>query len=249
MVYPLNPPSKYVLPVIASLVLLILLSMAATIYSGIIAIDTDVAVAANSLLGSNATFDKTIGWLNTRHGDALVLSCLCLFFLIHSLKGGSRKEIISRLSFWGCVGGLCLFTYALETGAERFLRRGIPLFALPQLKNVQTMYGITLHTSGASSYPSGHGLAYILFSLMAWRRYLRISLVLWILSVIMISMRLIIGVHWLSDVVLGSLPLSLVVASLAWNSPLKTFLLNETSKIEEQNRTALTAKTYVSGRL
>jgi len=207
--------------VLSGILLLFLLNMNTGIHGEIISIDTRAALIMNSVIGISPGLDKMLGWLNTRVGDEVVLSCMCILFLMHSFRGSTSTEVVRRLSFWGWVGALCLAAYAIECGLEHFLRRDIPLLALSQLKNVQTMYGLTLRTSGASSYPSGHAIAYIFFALMAWRRYWRMSLLICAIGFVMLSMRLVLGLHWLSDMTLGSLPISILLDSLAWETSLK----------------------------
>lgn len=213
--------------IVAGMVLLLLLNQLPAVHHAIISLDRAVAVRANSLLGRSPAFDRQLGRLNTRAGDVFVLALICLVFLVHALRGADSKEILRRLTFWGWTGLLCLATYALQSESEYLIKRKIPILELDQLKNLHAMYGIPLRTGGGSSFPSGHGLAYIFFALMAWRRgYLGVSLALWGLAVLMPGLRLVIGVHWLSDVVLGSLPLAALIAALAWETRLrKTYIL------------------------
>jgi len=207
--------------VLGAVLLLALLNMIPAVHSAIINVDTQIAINMNSIIGISPIFDQTLGWLSTRVGDAFVLFCICLLFLIHSLRGANLNEYIRRLSFWIWVGALCLITYSISCASEYFVKRDTPLLALPQIRNLQTIYGIALHSCSTSSFPSGHGLAYIFFAMVAWRRYFRMSLVLWGLALVMLSVRLIVGLHWLSDIIFGSLFISILLVSLINDTRLK----------------------------
>jgi len=202
--------------------LLALLNMNPTIHSAVINVDMQVAIKMNSVIGINPFFDQTLALLSTRMGDAFMLTCICSLFVIHSLRGANLNETIRRLSFWIWLGALCVFTYFISCAAEYFVKRDTPLLAFHQFRNLQTtMYGIALHSCPTSSFPSGHGLAYIFFAIMAWRRYFRMSLALWGLTIIMLSVRLIVGLHWLSDIIFGSLFLAALLVSLISDTSLK----------------------------
>jgi membrane-associated phospholipid phosphatase len=207
--------------VVAAIGLLALLNANPLIHREIINIDMHVALVANSAIGFCPFTDRLAAWLNTRLGDVLVLSVMVTIFLIHSLRGSTGDEVASRMAFWGWVAVLCVIGYELEGCLEPFVKREIPLLVLPQLKNVQTMYGVTLRTDPYLSFPSGHATAYLFFVLMSWRRYWRMSLLILGLGFVMLSTRLIVGIHWLSDITLGALPCVVLLASLTRETPLK----------------------------
>jgi membrane-associated phospholipid phosphatase len=207
--------------VLAAILLVALLNMNPTVHNAIINVDTLVALRMNSLVGINPIFDRILAWLSTRIGDAFVLIGIYILFFFHSLCGIKLDEIIRRLSFWLWVGILCLITYEILCTPMCTVMRDTPLLALHQFKNLQTIYGFTFHSCPTNSFPSGHGLAYIFFAMMAWKKYFRISLVLWCLAIIMLSLRLIVGLHWLSDIIFGSVFLSLLVVALVDDTPLK----------------------------
>lgn len=174
-----------------------------------------MAVRANALMGHDAAFDQALARLNTRAGDALVLAFMGLLFLAHALCGGDARCVIRRLAFWGWIGAICVGTYALQNASEEFLKRPPPFRAIPQLLDVQATYGIQLRGGGGSAFPSGHAFAYMFFALMAWRRYAPMGKIIGALGVVMVGARLALGIHWLSDVVLGALPLAALMAALA----------------------------------
>jgi membrane-associated phospholipid phosphatase len=208
--------------ILGGVVALFFLNMNSAIHTVLIHWDTNVAIAANSLLAINPTFDRILGWINTRVGDGVVLTIMASTFIGHSLSASTFEEVVERLSFWAWVAVLCISTYILVCLTAHFYFHPIPLEALQQLHDVRTVYQIPLRSSTLNSYPSGHGLAYLFFALMAWcKRYNRMSLFILALGTIMLSMRVILGMHWMSDIFLGALPLALVLSSAANYTPLK----------------------------
>ena len=204
-----------------TITLLSLLNLNPAIHNTIINIDTLVALKLNSIIGINPIFDQAVAWINTRIGDACVLLCICTVFVIHALRANNINETTRHLSFWAWIGILCIVTYLIECASEFFIKRDTPILALHQLKNLQAMYGITLHTCPTSSFPSGHGFAYIFFAVMAWARYFRISIFLWCTALIMLTFRLVVGLHWLSDIIFGSVFMTVLLIACINYTPLK----------------------------
>jgi len=208
--------------VLISVLALLLLTTSSPIHTSLDSLETGAAIAANSLVGIYPTFDHILGWLNTRAGDALILSVMAIVFIAHSFRASTFAQLVERLSFWWWVATLCIATYVLICLTEDLYPHPIPLQALPSLHDVRSIYAIPVHTSAFNSYPSGHGLAYIFFALMAWyKRYSRMSLFILVAGTIMLSTRVVLGLHWLSDILLGALPLSLVLCSAALGTALK----------------------------
>jgi membrane-associated phospholipid phosphatase len=202
-------------------ILMLLLNTNPVIHTAIINFDMRVALGMNSVLGHVPLFDRTIGWLSTRAGDLFILGFICLLFAVHSFCGANLHEVIRRGSFWIWLGFLCASTYLISCSLECFVRRDTPLSVLHPFNNLQTMYGITFHSCPTSSFPSGHGMAFLFFAIMASWRYFRMSLLLWSLAILVLSLRLILGLHWLSDIICGSLFIVLILICLIEDTPLK----------------------------
>ena len=217
---------KKTLLVLSVIILLIALNMCSAVHCGIIAIDTNVAHAANSIVGVNQFFDQLLGNINTRSGDFCVLCFLGIIFVAHSLCGSTFTERVRRLSFWTWAGALCLITYAGVCIIYPLIGRATPVTALSELKNVHELYGINVHSTAHESFPSGHGFAYGFFAMLALFKYPRMGLVLASFGAVMLSTRLIIGIHWLSDIVLGSFLLAALLTFVALETPVaRTYFL------------------------
>ena len=205
-----------------SALLLMLLIISSTVHAAVNSWESHLTIAANSFIGIHPTFDQSLGWLNTRLGDVVVCSLLVTIFIAHSFGASTFNDLVERLSFWGWVGALCISTYLLTCATEHLYCHPIPVQALPQLHDVRSMYAIPVHASAFNSFPSGHGLAYIFFALMAWfKRYRRMSVFLILFGTVMLGTRVVLGMHWLSDIFLGALPLSVVLRFAAMETPLK----------------------------
>lgn len=206
--------------IIGVITLLIMGNCLPLFHNAIIGWDMQVVHAANGLLAQMTFVAPLIAKANTRWGDLAVISCLGAAFVTHGMLTDSRQETVRRLAFWAWVSLICAITYAGVCVLEELFPRQIPLAALADLFDVQKAYDIKLRTSATESFPSGHGLAYMLFTLMSWNVYRRMSLFIGAIGAVMLGLRLMIGVHWFSDIFFGSLPLALLVRSIACETPL-----------------------------
>lgn len=219
-----------------SLVCLLLAAVVITINSNQLfkwwlKVDEKAAVFSNSILGQWQLLDQTLIALSTTNGDILVLSVVCFALLIHALSGRHTEIFVSRISYWIGVGVCCVAAYLFS---ELFnLGRHIPLESLSSLFDVRTSYGCVLRTDPFSSFPSGHGFAYSFFALMAFKRYpvAGISFIGLLLLTAMIRMAL--GIHWLTDMLFGSLVMTIVLERLLAATGFETNVL---PKIEEFTR-------------
>src|SRR5271167_1813628 len=99
--------------VLISVLALLLLTTSSPIHTSLDSLETGAAIAANSLVGIYPTFDHILGWLNTRAGDALILSVMAIVFIAHSFRASTFAQLVERLSFWWWVATLCIATYVL----------------------------------------------------------------------------------------------------------------------------------------
>jgi len=182
----------------------------------IASIDFSSAYAFNSIVGAKKFFDLSLAMFSTKFGDMFVLGCVATLIAVHCLRGTTLKEAAKRISFWVYFGTWCVGSYLLVCClvAEQLAPRATPITLL-HLHNVQEMYKIKLRSSAMHSFPSGHALAYLLFSLASFNKYRFMSLLFAAIGIVMLAVRLILGLHWVSDMLLGSLPLALVVLALA----------------------------------
>lgn len=177
---------------------------------------TDLAVAhfMNGLLGHFYPFDLFAAYISTAGGDILVLCFILLLMGIHASKAATQQEIIRRIAFW--ISTLLLILVVSIVVDAFPLMRTIPLHTLHNLFDVRSIFGVVLRTDPYSCYPSGHTLAYSLLVLMAFRRYPKMGVTFLIMALLMLPIRLILGIHWITDMLLGSLPLALLINAVIW---------------------------------
>lgn len=177
-------------------------------------VDFAVAKFMNGLLGHFLPFDLFAAYISTAGGDILVLGFILILMGIHAMKAPSQGEMIKRLSFW--ISTLLLILVVSIVVDAFPIMRTIPLHTIHGLFDVRSIFGVVLRTDPYSCYPSGHTLAYSLLVLMAFRRYPKMGSVFLITALMMLPIRLILGIHWITDMVLGSLPLALLINAVVW---------------------------------
>lgn len=205
-------------------------------------IDERVAVFTNSIIGQWQLLDKTLIALTTTKGDIVILSIICLGFLIHGLLGKHPEIFVSRISYWIWVGSCAVAMYLGSNLID--LGRHIPLESLPELFDVRSNYGCVLRTDPDHSFPSGHSFAYSFFALMAFKRYPAIGKLFLVLLALTIGMRLALGIHWLTDIVIGGLGMTFALERFLAITRLETFLL---PKIEVVTRFCASAISSLPG--
>ncbi len=212
--------------VLSSLIILalLILNVVPVTHQAIIDADHNMAVWANSMLQQQPQLAYNMGKLNTRISDVMIGSGISLVFLATGMFRRSPSEACGKVSYYFWVALLIITTYACSNLLAEVFPQAHPTCFDPELTNVQKLFGIKLRTSANESFPSGHAMAYALFTMLYFSKSPYLARGLAVFATIMLSMRLILGLHWLSDIVLGSLPLAFFVYSLATESPLSKTL-------------------------
>lgn len=193
-------------------------------------VDYAVAHFMNGLLGHFLPFDLFAAYISTAGGDILVLCFIWVLMAIHARKAPSQEEMIKRLSFW--ISTLLLILIVCSIVDAFPIMRTIPLHTIHDLLDVRSIFGVVLRTDPYSCYPSGHTLAYSLLVLMAFRRYSKMGSIFLIMALLMLPVRLILGIHWITDMILGSLPLALLINAIVWKvAPLHNFSMTERAMV------------------
>jgi membrane-associated phospholipid phosphatase len=200
--------------ILALCILLLAVGLAPPVNRAIRHQDEHAARWLNGLFGHNKTFDVAIARLNSKVGDKCVALCFLLFFFVHSLNGKNREEMRRRIVFWAWAGTLFVLIYQGERVVETFIRRDSPGKALEGWFDLAKTYGIEVKVKNTRCFPSGHAMACYIVAFLALRRYRVAGLLLLLIAIVMPSTRLLIGSHWLSDIIWGAVPLALLAAAL-----------------------------------
>lgn len=207
--------------VLAAILVITALNAVPSINGRLLRIDEIISRTGNSLVGKGVILDKLLIFLNTRGTDSVIIAVFGTFCLLQSLVAPSREEVVSRLAFWGWVAFVLVLCYLVQEGLEEGFERRSPGKALSGWLNLADMYHTHVKTGSVRSFPSGHATGLLLVGLMTLPRYWRIGLTLLALAAFGSTTRVIIGAHWSTDIVLGSLPLTALFAALAYETRLR----------------------------
>ncbi len=90
-----------------------------------------------------------------------------------------------------------------------------PTQFFPNVNHAAELTGLAVKDASANSFPGDHGMMLIIFAGFMWRYFgLRAFVIALAIFLIFISPRIMIGAHWLSDITVGSLSITLV--GLSW---------------------------------
>lgn len=149
------------------------------------------------------------------------------------------------------MGGLYLHFWRRETppGRRRLLAIGIamlicavvlnqlghlipvshpsPTKFFPDVNHVTKLTGIPAKDASADSFPGDHGMMLMIFACFMLRYFTRRAFMIALaIVVVFASPRIMIGAHWFTDVVVGSLSVVLVGMSWCLMTPLSDYLVN-----------------------
>lgn len=124
-------------------------------------------------------------------------------------RNGKRRMIL--------LGVIMLFTAVVLNQCGHLLatRRPSPTNYFTDIYRVSQLTGIDTKDDSTSSFPGDHGMMLLIFAGYMWRFFTFRSFLLAMLIVVVFSLpRIMIGAHWLTDIVVGSL--SVVLVGLSW---------------------------------
>jgi membrane-associated phospholipid phosphatase len=196
----------------------VLASLCPPVIHQVLILDEHAARFCNSLLNHNPAFDRFVGALNTKRGDATVFLGLVLFCAIHSCFRANRAEVARRTAFWLWVAILFTVFYQFQKALEILFSRDSPSIALPGWIRHEYLYAHNVKVANSKCYPAGHAAAYFFLAFMALGRYRAVGFGLLALALVLPATRVVTGAHWPSDSILGSVPLMGVLAVLSYET-------------------------------
>jgi membrane-associated phospholipid phosphatase len=192
-------------------------------------IDISAAYFFNDLIRLHPSTHNFWAYLNSKMGNWLY-DVLMALFIIPYICLGKKEKWLERVITTLLIVGFSLFCYFLFNYR---ITRGLhyksasPSGVLPDFFHLAPLITWTKVKEFSSiSYPSDHGSTIFMFILSTF--YLmgkRVGLLAIITSIPFVLPRLLVGAHWTSDLLLGSLPLAIFNLSWFFYTPIYNTLL------------------------
>ena len=164
------------------------------------------------LVKSNA-FLWLVAITNNRAFDGfslLAMGCLMLSFWLKEDKAGRRRILIIGLV-------MLLFAVAINQLATAIIpvKRSSPTLFFTDIYRVSELLHIPTKDASKDSFPGDHGMMLLIFSAFMLRYFGKVAGIIGlIIAVVFAFPRVMIGAHWLTDIVVGSM--TVVLIGLPW---------------------------------
>jgi membrane-associated phospholipid phosphatase len=160
---------------------------------------------------------KVILWLvaitNNRAFDGcslLAMGCLMLLFWLKEDATGRRRIIL--------IGLVMLLTAVVINQLAQGLmpvKRSSPSLFFPNIHRVSELLNISTKDASKDSFPGDHGMMLLIFASFMLRYFGKKAFAVALIIVVVFAFpRVMIGAHWLTDIVVGSL--SAVLIGVPW---------------------------------
>ncbi len=194
-------------------------------------LDISLAYFFNDIIRLHPSLQNPCALLNSKLGNWMY-DILMALFIIPYICLGKKEKWLERTITTALVVGLSFFCYFLF---NRYITRQLhfksqsPTGILPDLFNLaEAINWIKVKIHSSNSYPSDHGSTIFMFILSTY--YLmgrKVGALAIIASIPFALPRLLVGAHWTSDLILGSLPLALFNVAWFFYTPLYKTLLHK----------------------
>lgn len=171
---------------------------------------------------------KAFLWLvaitNNRAFDGfslLAMGCLMLSFWLKEDKTGRRRIMIIGLV-------MLLAAVVINQLAQHLMpvKRASPSLYFPNIHRVSELLHIPTKDASKDSFPGDHGMMLLIFSAFMLRYFGKKAFAVALLIVVVFAFpRVMIGAHWLTDIVVGSLTAVLIGAPWVLMTPLSDRLI------------------------
>ncbi|MDR3431549.1 MAG: phosphatase PAP2 family protein [Rouxiella aceris] len=188
------------------------------------AIDTSVFFFFNQHLVTSKTFLHLVAITNNRAFDLCSLLAMGLLYLsdfIRQDRAGRRQSVI--------IGIVMLLTAVVlnQLGHLLPVSHPSPSLSFPHVNRVSELTGIPTKDASSDSFPGDHGMMLMVFSCFMLRYLGRGDFAVALGITIIFSLpRLMIGAHWLTDIMVGSLSVVLMGGSWWLLTPASDVLVN-----------------------
>jgi Kdo2-lipid A phosphotransferase len=168
----------------------------------------------NKLFQNNLTMQKIVSIMNSRWGDWIFESIIIFIYLTFSFLKKDCKFLKNLLILILCIATSQILTNIIF---RKFivLRNLSPSYVLPVFIDYSTFDFIRNVTQSTRSFPANHAITSFLCILFSWKHLKGpYALFITLFSCIAMMPRLIVGGHWLSDVMFGALPIASIIFSI-----------------------------------
>lgn len=176
-------------------------------------IDAGVFHFFNQKLAESQAFLWLVAITNNRAFDAcslLAMGCLMLSFWFKETPDGRRRIVI--------IGLVMLLTAIILNQAGQTLlpvKRASPTLSFDNIYRVSDLLHISTKDASRDSFPGDHGMMLLIFAGFMLRYFGKTAGFIGLIIVVVFSFpRVMIGAHWFTDIVVGSL--TVVLIGLPW---------------------------------
>ena len=178
----------------------------------------------NQELVKSEAFLWLVAITNNRAFDGfslLAMGCLMLSFWLKEDKTGRRRIMIIGLV-------MLLAAVVINQLAQHLMpvKRASPSLYFPNIHRVSELLHIPTKDASKDSFPDDHGMMLLIFSAFMLRYFGKKDFAVALLIVVVFAFpRVMIGAHWLTDIVVGSLTAVLIGAPWVLMTPLSDRLI------------------------
>lgn len=176
-------------------------------------IDSGIFHFFNEQLVKNQAILWLVAITNNRAFDGcslLAMGCLMLSFWLKEESAGRRRIII--------IGLVMLLTAVVINQLAQGLmpvKRSSPSLFFPNVHRVSELLPISTKDASKDSFPGDHGMMLLIFASFMLRYFGKKAFAIGLIIVVVFAFpRVMIGAHWLTDIVIGSL--SAVLIGVPW---------------------------------
>lgn len=176
-------------------------------------LDSGIFHFFNQALVKSETFLWLVAITNNRAFDGcslLAMGCLMLSFWLKEVKTGRRRIVMTGLV-------MLLTAVVINQLAQHLMpvKRASPSLYFPDIHRVSELLHIPTKDASKDSFPGDHGMMLLIFSAFMLRYFGKKAFATALVIVVVFAFpRVMIGAHWLTDIVVGSL--SAVLIGLPW---------------------------------
>lgn len=172
------------------------------------------------------TFVHLLSFASVRLFDSLILGAMLVLFLICAFTDTDARGL--RIAKWLATGLLMLTVAGIATLLIHDVmtyEHASPTIFHPDAHMLHTLTHLPVKDSAPDSFPGDHGVMAMIFAAFMLRFASPSGgVAATLLALVITAPRLLAGAHWFSDVYMGSLAMTLLLAPWLLFSPLHTLL-------------------------